>query len=145
VTASSRRSRRTKAQALVEFALVAPIFFLILFGIVEAGRFIFHYQLLSNATRDGARYAIVHGASTLDPPASGPGSADPSGANVKAVVLESAIAIADDGNLTVTVVWPLSNERGDPVTVSVAYQYDPIVPLLPSINVTAESTLVINN
>ena len=36
------RRRRSRAQALVEFALVVPWFFLLLFGIIEAGRFIFY-------------------------------------------------------------------------------------------------------
>ena len=35
-----------------------------LFGIIEAGRFIFYYETLNNATREGARYAIVNGANT---------------------------------------------------------------------------------
>ena len=49
---------------MVEFALVAPLFFLLLFGIIEAGRFIFYYETLNNATREGARYAIVNGANS---------------------------------------------------------------------------------
>lgn len=130
------KTRRSRGQALAEFALVAPLFFLILFGIIESGRFIFHYEMLSNATRDGARYAIVHGATS-----SNPATAD----DVKDVVLDSAMAIADNGDLTVTTVWPVSNARGETVTVGVAYAYDPIIPLFPSINVTAESTLVINH
>jgi len=32
---------------MVEFALVAPLFFLLLFGIIEAGRFIFYYETLA--------------------------------------------------------------------------------------------------
>ena len=57
-----------RGQALVEFALVAPMFFLLLLGIIEAGRFIFYYEVLHNATREGARYAIVNGAN-VDPSA----------------------------------------------------------------------------
>jgi Flp pilus assembly protein TadG len=127
---------RSRGQALAEFALVAPIFFVILFGIIESGRFIFHYEMLSSATRDGARYAIVHGGTS-----SNPATAD----EIEDVVLDSALAIADDGNLVVTTVWPVSNARGETVTVGVAYTYDPIVPLLPPITITAESTLVINH
>lgn len=77
-----RRSQRTEAargQALVEFALVAPLFFLLLVGIFEAGRFVLFQQTLNNATREGARYAIVHGANSNCPsgpwPAEGWGSA----------------------------------------------------------------------
>ena len=50
---------------MVEFALVAPMFFMLLFGIIEVGRFIFYYEVLNNATREGARYAIVNGANSL--------------------------------------------------------------------------------
>ena len=63
--------RSDRGQAMVEFALVAPIFFLLLFAIIEGGRFIFYYEMLNNATREGARYAIVHGANSSNP--SGPG------------------------------------------------------------------------
>ena len=65
-TLPHRRSHR--GQALVEFALVAPMFFLVLFAIIEAGRFIFYYETLNNATREGARYAIVNGANSLGCP-----------------------------------------------------------------------------
>ena len=73
---------------MVEFALVAPMFFLVLFGIIEAGRFIFYYETLNNATREGARYAIVNGANTIGcptgPPAPGRRPCDPTGDDVEA-------------------------------------------------------------
>ena len=59
------RRKGSRGQALPEFAIVAPLFFLLLFGIIEAGRFIYYYEVLNNATREGARYAIVNGASSL--------------------------------------------------------------------------------
>ena len=46
---------------MVEFALVAPLFFLLLFSIIEFGRAVYYIQMLNNAAREGARYAIVHG------------------------------------------------------------------------------------
>ena len=61
-SASIAPSRTDRGQALVEFALVAPFLFILLLGIIEAGRFIFFTEVLNSATRDGARYAIVHGA-----------------------------------------------------------------------------------
>jgi Flp pilus assembly protein TadG len=57
--------RGSRGQALAEFALVAPLFFLLLFGIIEAGRFVFYTEVLANATREGARYAIVHSGRTF--------------------------------------------------------------------------------
>ena len=52
---------------MVEFALVAPMLFVMLLGIIEAGRFVLNMEALNNATREGARYAIVHGARSADP------------------------------------------------------------------------------
>ncbi|HEX5014454.1 MAG TPA: TadE family protein [Candidatus Limnocylindrales bacterium] len=51
---------RTHAQAIVEFALVLPIFLLILFGIIDAGRLIVTYNTLANSARSAARVAIVN-------------------------------------------------------------------------------------
>ena len=56
-----RGNSRGSGQAMVEFALVAPMLFLLILGTIEAGRFIFFQELLNHATREGARYAIVHG------------------------------------------------------------------------------------
>ena len=46
-------------QTLVEFALVFPVFILLLFGIVDAGRFVYMNSVLSQAAREGARLAAV--------------------------------------------------------------------------------------
>ena len=144
--------RRSRAQAMVEFALVAPMFFLLLFGIIEAGRFIFYYETLNNATREGARYAIVNGANTLGcpsgPPAPGSTPCDVPGENVKQRVRQSAVGVG--GTITVTPTWggtPPNNGRGSTVTVVATATYRTLVPLvpLPPITVTAESSLVVNN
>lgn len=44
---------------MVEFALVALVAIPLLFSILEYCRFVFMRQLLENATREGARYAVV--------------------------------------------------------------------------------------
>jgi Flp pilus assembly protein TadG len=56
------RSVRTKGregQALVEFALVLPVLILLLLGIVEFGLLLYNQQVITNASREGARYGIV--------------------------------------------------------------------------------------
>ena len=55
----SRNSRRGGATT-VEFAMVAILLFMMLFGIFEYGRFLFVYHLTTNAARDAARFAVVH-------------------------------------------------------------------------------------
>ena len=142
---------RSRGQALAEFALVAPIFFLILFSIIDFGRYVYYVQILNNAAREGARYAIVHGANSFQssgPPAPGTTSSDPSGANVITVVRRNAIGVVGSGAvLTITPTWPVDNGRGQKVTVSVDYQFKSMIPIvpLPPITITGESTLVINN
>jgi Flp pilus assembly protein TadG len=55
-----RRNRHGRGQALVEFALVIPIFLLLLVAIFDLGRAVFAYNTLTNAAREGARMAIVN-------------------------------------------------------------------------------------
>lgn len=47
---------------MVEFAIVAPIFVLFVFGMIEYGRMVMVQQVLTNATREGARIAVLEGA-----------------------------------------------------------------------------------
>jgi Flp pilus assembly protein TadG len=55
------RKKRPKRSgiAAVEFALVAPIFFLLVFGLIEFGRMMMIQQSLTNAAREGCRVAIL--------------------------------------------------------------------------------------
>ena len=55
-----RRRKRTRGQALVEFALVFPIALVVLFGVFDVGRLVFIYTGLTNGAREGARMAIVN-------------------------------------------------------------------------------------
>ncbi|HYM83971.1 MAG TPA: TadE family protein [Candidatus Dormibacteraeota bacterium] len=48
-----------RGQSLVEFALVIPIFVLVLFGAVDAGRLVYLNSVLSQAAREGARLGAV--------------------------------------------------------------------------------------
>ena len=146
---------------MVEFALVAPLFFLLLFGIIEAGRFIFYYETLSHATREGARYAIVNGANTLGcpsgPPAPASSACDTSGADVVDEVRQAAVGVPSSAVTVERCWWYVAcdfatygdgdNARGATVTVAASYTYSSLIPLvpLPPITVTAESSLVINN
>lgn len=51
--------RRQRGAAAVEFALVAIVFFMLLIGIVEMGRVLFTWNATAEATRYGARVAVV--------------------------------------------------------------------------------------
>ena len=54
------RPRRRAGVTLVEFAFVGIIFFMLLFGIIEYSKLIFTQQMMLNAAREGARFAVVN-------------------------------------------------------------------------------------
>lgn len=51
--------RGEQGQALVELALILPLMFLLLFGIIEFGRAFFQKNMTINAARDAVRFAVV--------------------------------------------------------------------------------------
>jgi hypothetical protein len=54
-----RVRRREHGQTMVEFALALPLFFVLIFGLIDLGRAVYAYNTISNAARVGARAAIV--------------------------------------------------------------------------------------
>src|SRR5262245_28181207 len=54
------RAGRRDGATSVEFAVIAILLFMLLFGIFEYARFLFVYHLAENAARDAARFAAVH-------------------------------------------------------------------------------------
>ncbi len=53
------QGRRRRGATLVEFALVAPVVFMFIFGLVEFGRLLMVQQALTNAAREGCREATL--------------------------------------------------------------------------------------
>ena len=47
-----------RSQSIVEFAIVAPVLLLLLFGVIDFGRVIYFYVTLNQAVNEGARTAI---------------------------------------------------------------------------------------
>ena len=52
--------RAERGSSLVEMALIAPVLLIILFGIADVGRAFSGYITMTNAVREGARYAARH-------------------------------------------------------------------------------------
>jgi Flp pilus assembly protein TadG len=55
---------KRRGASIVEFAVVAPILFVFILGIIEVGRALMATHLLTNAARQGCRAAIVGSTST---------------------------------------------------------------------------------
>lgn len=53
------RPEERRGASVVEFALVAPIFFMLVLGMIEVGRALMVQQVITNASRVGARKAIT--------------------------------------------------------------------------------------
>jgi len=56
----SYRHQRERGIATIEFAIVAPVLLLLLFGVTEIGRALVRYNALTKAVQDGARYAAAY-------------------------------------------------------------------------------------
>ncbi len=129
--------RYQHGQVLVEAALTAVVFFLLMFGIVVFSQLTRANEWVSHAAREGTRYAIVHGADSLSPATQD---------SIRTYLLQQFVAF-DPAKLTVTATWPEGNEPGRPVTVQVQYVSDPLIPFVVSTSVTlhSTSTMLISN
>jgi Flp pilus assembly protein TadG len=120
--------------SIVEFALVAGVFFMLLFGIIEFSRLMLMYHHVGNAAREGSRYAIVHGkdsSAVLGAPATD--------ADVRNYV--RSISPLDPNNVNVTTVWENPAElTGTWVKVTVTYQFNFILPNLFGSGIPLSST-----
>lgn len=68
-------ARTDRGASAVEFAIILPLLFLVLGGVVDFGRYFFFQIQLANAAREGARVAIVYPVNTADPTSSASASA----------------------------------------------------------------------
>lgn len=139
--------RKENGQGLVEFALVLPVFLMLIMGIVEFGRLMFIYNSVSTASREAARY----GASVGVNPAGVEHFRDCSGIRDTAQRL-AGIAPIEHADITIeydnpgtgfyeTACPPSQFELGDRIIVSVSITFEPIVPLmdLPPMPVSSET------
>jgi Flp pilus assembly protein TadG len=55
-----RPSTKRRGVSLVEFAFVSIILCMLVFGILEYCLFLYTYQIMQNAAREGARYGVVN-------------------------------------------------------------------------------------
>ncbi len=113
VTVKTGKGRRDgeKGQNLVEFAMVVPIFLILVFSIVDFGMGFHAWITVTNAAREGARIGAV--------------GAD--AATIEARVVDTASSLAAD-DIDVTVV-NAQGAPGEAVSVNVEYDYELITPL----------------
>jgi len=141
-------STEQRGSMLIEFALSVWTLFLLTFLIFEFCMTIYTYSVLSNAAREGVRYAIVHGtdSATCSGPSSGCG--DATGNNISTVVRGYAtVSFHDLRGMTVTPTWPDgSSTPSSRVKVTINYPYVSYLNLpgfnSPTMQITAEGRIV---
>ena len=131
---SQRLSRGiARGQALVEFALVFPVFFFVILAVIDGGRAIFAYNQMSQATRNVARVASVNCFATTT-------RCDSSTAGSPIAVAIATQGAGQMGPVTWTVqcVDPITNSVaatcavGDLVRVNATSQFTLITPVVSS-------------
>jgi Flp pilus assembly protein TadG len=104
----TRRTARFGASA-TEFAVVAPVFFLMIVGFIEFGRALMVQQVLVNASRVGAREAITTSATT---------------ANVQTAVQQYTAGVAGPGVTVNVTPNPATAVPGSMITVTTAVPFN---------------------
>ena len=100
-------NQKTKAQSLVEFAILLPIFMLVVLGIFDLGRVIYTLSALHNAAREGARYGAVNHCDT-------PG--------IVATARHFAVGLGDGVTVTSDYIYSLDGEQ-TPLRIIVTVTY----------------------
>lgn len=127
--------RDKNGAVMVELAIGIMLLLLIVFGIVELGFAFFTKAMVTNAAREGARYAV-----TVD--------ADDSSIKqrVKDYLTSAALTNITDDEITISpsvTTDPKSPLGGTPVTVTVTYNYSPLIPFIRGTpwNITSEAVM----
>jgi len=105
---------REHGQALVEMALVLPLFFLLLFGVIEMGRVGYSYITVSNAAREGGRVATLGGTNS----------------DIETAIENAATAL-DSISLTI-IITPLENDP-QAIKVDVTYPVQLVIPIISNV------------
>jgi Flp pilus assembly protein TadG len=118
---------------VVEVTLILIVCLMLLFGILEYGRYLYALHVASNAAREGARYAVANTATAttqnvLDTVSSKLGGLDGT-LNNFSVSLSATVLQSHDGLTAGTTLsdWSLAGPN-DGITVSITGSFVPVMP-----------------
>ena len=125
-----RRPHSELGQSLVEFTLILPVFLILLFGLVDFGRAFYTWQIVTNASREGARAAAIQSdAATIIAKTRG-SFCNP---------YPSSCAL-DTSLMTITPT-NVQGSRGDNTSVQVNYRFSYVTPISPLLNLFFGSSI----
>jgi Flp pilus assembly protein TadG len=127
-----RSSHQRRAATVVECAIVLPITFFLILGMIIGALGIFRYQQVASIAREGARWAAVHGRDYSEENNQPVTTAK----NVYDNAIQPMAVILDPASLTYSVAWDDAGERPtylnsanqpkkNNVRVTVTYQWVP--------------------
>jgi Flp pilus assembly protein TadG len=112
-----RFARAEDGSSIAELALVVPVLLLILFGIVEGSRVLNAWMILTNETREAARWAVA-----------GARDGDSSLASEVQTTIQNDLSSILSGSPTVTVTTTSDGIMTTSVTVSASYSVPMVTP-----------------
>jgi Flp pilus assembly protein TadG len=131
IARSRRRNRRT-GQAAAEFALVVPVFLLVLFAIMEMSLVVYHYYTMCEAAREAVRYAIVHSPT-------GPNPATAS--QIQQIAINYAPALnLSPGDISVSSPADANLATSKDARVAISHAYKLRIPFLQPVTLTLASS-----
>jgi Flp pilus assembly protein TadG len=144
-TASFNWTARRKGQALVEFALIVPLVFVLAVNAVNIGGFLFAWITVANAARAGAEYMSMSSASVGRPTAATPAQVTTLVTNdVASLMNRASVVVATCTNATAaangcTTLFDPEAPAYTLATVDVTYTYKPYIPLFsfPKLGISA--------
>jgi Flp pilus assembly protein TadG len=119
---------RSRGQAVVEFALILPLFLLLLAGMIDFGMGLHDYMVIISAARDGARLGAT-ACGTDTPPCSATITTRVNAAVGGLAIDPVTPACAKPDNTPLTTCDSGEAKAGGSVTVTVSYTYHMIWPL----------------
>lgn len=134
-----RPSRPRRGTTAVECAVIFPITFLLLLGLIVGALGVFRYQEVAALAREAARWAIVRGVQyeTVT------GRVAPSPADIyNTVILPKAVGL-DPSRLAYNITWSPDKRPGSTITVQLTYRWLPEV-FLGGMDLRSTSTMIMS-
>jgi Flp pilus assembly protein TadG len=130
--APQRRARLMRGQTVLEFAIVVPLFLLLVFATIDFGRLFYVQMTLQNAVRQAARYAITGSKQTGVSRYQSVLNVATQAAMGLAEVTDISVSVAGQLQTNCAVVTCTAGGPQQPVTISIGANLQLMTPLISS-------------
>jgi Flp pilus assembly protein TadG len=134
--------RRESGASMVEFAIILPLFIVLIFGIIEFGLLFYNQGIITHAAREGARAGIVYDANSRI-------SVSEIEAEVNNYILDNLVSFSPSTpDIDINNACPVETSSGQELIVNVSYDYSFLVlpnfiaSLAGGINLESEAVMI---